>query len=90
MNIFKKTVWVTFFILLFVNMSILVHSISLSHEINIYENEIKKIHQENIELSNKAYEIDSLQYAASMAARLEFTQSATPFYLEGQKYALNK
>jgi len=90
MNIFKRSVWVIFFILLSINIFIFVHSITLGSEINFYEKEIKKVHQENIELSNKTYEIDSLQYAASMAANLEFTQTAKPFYLEGQKYALNK
>ena len=84
-------VWVTFFVLLFVNIFIFVRSIALGSEINFYEKEIKKVHQENIELSNKTYEIDSLQYAASLAARLEFTQSVKPFYLEGlNKYALNR
>lgn len=90
MNIIKKFIWVTFFILLIANVFIFVHSITLGNEINRFETEIKKLHQENIKLSNKTYEIDSLQYASSMAAQLDFTQTAKPIYLDEQTYALNR
>ncbi len=90
MNAVKKIIWGTFFLLLIANIFIFVHSIALGNDINRFETEIVKIHRENEELNSRTYEIDSLQYAASIAARLDFTQTAKPIYLEGQTYALNR
>ncbi|MBI4226237.1 hypothetical protein HY612_03950 [Candidatus Roizmanbacteria bacterium] len=59
----------------------------LSDKINHFEKEIKNLHQENLTLENKIYAVDSLQYAASIAAQFDFNQKAQPMYLENLKYA---
>lgn len=86
----KYIIWTIFLILLSANVYIFVHSIKLANEINRFEKEMRAFHQENLILENKIYEVDSLQYAASMAARLDFSEKAQPLYLENLKYARNQ
>ncbi|MBI4008897.1 hypothetical protein HY357_01575 [Candidatus Roizmanbacteria bacterium] len=83
----KHTIAIIFFLLLSANVFVFIHSIKLSDEINHFEKEIKVLHQENLSLENKMYEIDSLQYASSIATQLNFTDKAQPIYLENLKYA---
>ena len=59
----------------------------LSDQVNHFENQINKLHQENLNLEGKIFAVDSLQYAASMAAQFDFSQKAQPVYLENLKYA---
>lgn len=89
-TISKSLIWSVFLILITVNIFVFVHSIKLSDEINQFEAETKTLHQENSSLENQMYQIDSLQYAASVAASFNFTQKAQPVYLENLKYALNR
>ena len=86
----KYFIWFIFAILLTGNVFIFLNSIKLSDEINHFEKETKNLHQENLNIENKIYEVDSLQYAASMASELDFTQKAEPIYLENLKYAKNQ
>ncbi len=79
-----------FLALVVVNIGIFVHSIVLGADMNAYELNTQKLHQENLDLENQMYEVDSLSYAASQAAKLNFTQPANPIYLENLKYALNR
>ncbi|OGK25187.1 hypothetical protein A2954_03625 [Candidatus Roizmanbacteria bacterium RIFCSPLOWO2_01_FULL_37_12] len=83
----KLSIWAVFLILVAVNIYVFLHSISLSDRINHFEKGIKNLHQENLTLENKIFEVNSLQYATSMAAQLDFTQKAQPVYLENLKYA---
>lgn len=62
----------------------------LSNDVSFYETEIRKTHLNNIELEKKASGIDSLQYASSMAAIMNFTKKEIPLYLDNLKYALNR
>lgn len=72
------------------NIYIFMSGVALSDEINHYEDEITRLHQENIDLAKKTYDAESLTYAAEVAGKLEFTQKSTPIYLENMKYALNR
>lgn len=86
----KLTIWIAFFLLISVNVFIFLSGMKLSKQINYFEKETKRLHQENIDLEKKAYEADSLQYAASVAAQLDFTKKAEPYFLENLRYALKR
>ena len=90
----KKTtfgiIWLFFILLLGANIYIFLSGMDLSQKINTYEKETKRLHQENIDLEAKAYEANSLQYAASRAADLDFTKKAEPYFLENLHFALKK
>lgn len=83
----KRLIALTIFALLVGNLYIFVHTIQLSDDINRFEKEIRNIHQENLTLENKVFEVDSLRYAASLAAELDFSNKSEPFYLERLRYA---
>lgn len=87
-KLFRNTIWVIFLVLAVINIFIFIKGIKLSTEISFYENETNKLHQDNLELEKQAYGFDSLRYAASMAAVLNFTKKAQPIYIENAKYAL--
>lgn len=69
------------------NVFVFLHSIQLSDKVNRFEKESKVLHQKNLILENKIYDVNSLQYAASIAAQLDFSQKAQPIYLDNLKYA---
>jgi len=83
----RYSIWVIFLVLVSANIYVFLNSLKLSDEINHFENEIKNLHQENLNIENKIYEVNSLKYAASIASELDFTQKAQPIYLENLKYA---
>lgn len=89
----KKTlglVWLFFVVLLVANIYIFLSGMNLSEKINTYEKETRRLHQENIDLEAKAYEANSLQYASSRAAELDFTKKAEPYFLDNLRVALKK
>ncbi|OGK27096.1 hypothetical protein A3C28_04910 [Candidatus Roizmanbacteria bacterium RIFCSPHIGHO2_02_FULL_39_9] len=88
--VLKHLVFIALVILLFCNIFVFLQSIKLGDQINKYEKEINRLHQENLVLENNVYEVDSLQYASSMAASLNFTQKAEPTFLDELKYARNQ
>jgi len=90
MKHFSKIIWVIFFFLIVGNIYVFVGGLKLSDEMNKYESEIKKIHQENIDLEKKVFEVESLKYTASMAAVLNFTGKTAPIVLNRMPYALNR
>ena len=79
-----------FLMLVTANIYIFLHSIGQGDKINHFEKEIRTLHQENLTLENKIFEVNSLHYAISMAAQLDFSQKAQPVYLENLKYARNQ
>ncbi len=83
----KYTISAIFLALISANIYVFLNSLKLSDKINLFEKEIKSLHQENLGLENKIYEVDSLQYAASLAAQLDFTQKAQPTLFENLKFA---
>ncbi len=86
--IMKYTLVTLFFLLLAVNIYIFVSGIKLSDKINQYEGQISQLTNENLDLENQTYEVDSLQFASSMAAKFKFDQKAQPIYFENLNYAL--
>jgi len=88
-NLTKFSVWMLFLVLISANTYVFIHSIKLSDKINHFEKETKILHQENLTLENKIYDVDSLKYASSMAAQLDFTKKAQPEYLDNLQYARN-
>jgi hypothetical protein len=88
--VLKHFIFITLVILLLCNIFVFLQSIKLGDQINKYEKEINRLHQENLILENNVYEVDSLQYASSMAAMLNFTQKAEPTFLDELKYARNQ
>ena len=69
------------------NAYIFVSSMKLGEKINHFETKTSQLHRENLELKKKLYETNSLQHAASVAAAMNFTQKAEPYYLENLGFA---
>jgi hypothetical protein len=88
--LFKNILILLFFILLIANTGIFVSGMHLGDDINRFEDEIKKLDQENTILEKEVYRVESLQYAASLSAKLNFVRQSQPLYFENLKYALNR
>jgi hypothetical protein len=86
----KILITILFFVLVVANLLIFVSGMNLSQKISYFEQETKRLRRENISLQKKAYEADSLQFAASVAAQLNFAQKAEPYFLENLGFALRK
>ena len=86
----KQSIWIIFFILLLANVYVFVSGVALSDEISKFDIETTKLHQQNLELEKKLYSVESLNYAASMAAQMNFSNAAPPVYLDEQRFALNR
>lgn len=84
---FKNIIWLVLLILMAGNIFIFVSGIKLANGLNFYEKEIKKLHQDNIELTTQISQFNSLQFAASVASQLNFVRKSQPVYLENLKYA---
>lgn len=87
MRIIRLLVWLFFILLVFANGYVFVESMRLGNEVTRYEREIKKLYLENLDLENKVSSLDSLKFAASLAARLEFTKKSQPILLNNLIYA---
>ena len=88
--ILKNFIWLFFIGLVIGNVYIFISGIQLGNEVNRYEGEINRLHQENTDLEKKVFEVESLRHTASMAAQLDFTEQSTPLILDNSKYALNR
>lgn len=88
--VLKDVLIVLFFILLIANTGIFVSGMYLGDDINRFDGEIKKLTRENATLEKEVYQAESLQYAASLSAKLNFTKQSQPVYFENLKYALNR
>ena len=86
-----KTIIFTLFIgLILVNIFIFVAGIKSSAAVAHMEKDLEKLKQENVDLESQLSQIDSLDYAASIAASFDFDRRAVPTYLDSLKYALNR
>ncbi len=83
----KKIIGIIFFVLIIINIGLFVSSIKLSDEIAVYERNTQKTHEQNIELQKQVARYDSIQFAASAAASLNFVKQSAPVYLDNLKYA---
>lgn len=88
LSVVKPLIVMMFFGLALANVGIFVSSTRLSERITFYDNESKRLEQENRDLEQKIYEVNSLQKAASAAAELKFTKKAQPNYLQNLDVAL--
>ena len=86
----KFLIAIVFLSLIIVNLYIFVSGMQLSQKISYFENETRKLQKANIDLEKRVYEIGSLDYAATVAAQLDFTQKAEPYFLENLGFALRK
>ncbi len=84
----NSAIWFVFFGLMIGNVYVFMQGISLSDQIHQYENGMKKLRQENIELETKIYKVESITYAASLAAELEYNKKSEPVFFDEKKYAL--
>lgn len=89
-QLIKTTILVLFISLMLTNACIFVAGIKSSNEVGRMETQLDKLKQENIELENQLSHVNSLEYAASVAASFNFDKKAVPTYLDGLKYALNR
>jgi len=86
-----KTIIFTLFIgLILVNIFIFVGGIQSSAMVASMEKDLEKLKQDNVDLESQLSQIDSLDYAASIAASFDFDRRAVPTYLDSLKYALNR
>lgn len=89
-KILKPIIIIFFAALILTNVYIFVAGIRSSVEITKMETELENLKQENYSLESKLGEVSSLEYAASMAAKMDFSKKTVPTYLDSLKYALNR
>ncbi len=83
----KLGLYLIFTALIGINIFVFVSGMNLSQEINRLEAQTKKLKQENMELENKLYESNSLEFAGLFAKELDFSQEAEPYYLDNLGFA---
>lgn len=88
--IIKQCTWILVLALIIGNVYIFINGMQLANNISYFESQTKKLHLENLRLEKKVSAFDSYSYAASMAAKLDFTNKAAPMFLDNLKYALNR
>ncbi len=86
-HILKIGIFLFIFGIISANAYIFVTGIQLSNELSMYESETKKLYTANMDLENKVYALDSLKFASSIAAQLNFSEAKEPLYLNGPNYA---
>ncbi len=89
-KLIKPAVIIFFTALIIANVYIFVAGIKSSVEITKMETELENLKQENYGLESKLGKVSSLEYAASMAANMDFSKKTVPTYLDSLKYALNR
>ncbi len=87
----KPLIWVAFFALVLGNVYLFIYGVKLSDEINFYEFKVHELRAENIRLEKKVFKFDSVTYAASLAAELDYTaNNSEMIYLNQPGYAYNR
>ena len=86
----NKVFSVVYIILVIVNVFIFVKGVTLSEDISFYEKELVRLKQENIEIEQKIYALESITKTASMAATLDFDKYNEPIFTDRPQYAFNK
>lgn len=86
----KVSIWVLFFALMAGNMYVFVSGVALSNEISTFETQIEELRSENRKLEKEVLMTESMDFAASLAGELAFTDKAEPVFFENDtKYAYN-
>ena len=86
-KIIRMSLYVGGIFLLGANVILFVSGITISEKINELEARTKKLYHENIDLETAADKIGSLEYVASQAAVMGFTQKAKSLYLKSSEMA---
>ncbi|MCX7996742.1 MAG: hypothetical protein N2691_03200 [Patescibacteria group bacterium] len=84
----KFSIWILFFSLMMGNVYVFVKGVELSDRIHTFESEINMLKQQNSELETKIYKAESITYAASLAAELDYGKKSEPVFFGEKKYAL--
>lgn len=84
----NSAIWFVFFGLMIGNVYVFMQGISLSDQIHNFESDIKNLRQENTELETRIYKIESITFAASLAAELDYNKKSEPVFFGEKKYAL--
>ena len=84
----NSAIWFVFFGLMIGNVYVFMQGLSLSDQIQMYEKDIQQIRQENTELETKIYKMESITFAASLAAELAYDKKSEPVFFGEKKYAL--
>lgn len=85
------TLWVLFFGLMIGNIVVFISGVQLSEDIHTYEQEIQEIEDENALLETRVLQIESMEFAATIAAELDYTKKADPVSFENEnRYAYNQ
>lgn len=75
-------------VLVIINVTFFIKGIQLAEEINYYETELKKLHEQNTEYEQDIYALESLSKTASLAAELQFDKYNDPIFTDMPQYAL--
>lgn len=79
-----------FFALMAGNIYVFVSGVRLSNEISTFEKQIDSLRTENKKLEKEVLQTESIDFAASLAGDLAFTEKAEPVFFENDtKYAYN-
>lgn len=89
-SLVRNSIGVAFFALLAANIYIFLNGIHLADQVTYYEHEVTKLRQENVNLEKHVYKFESITYAASIAAELDYVEAKDPMYLTEPGYALNR
>lgn len=89
-NFFKYTSWILLVLLIAANIFTLISGMKLSQEVSYLEKKTKQLRSDNMELEKQLYKTSSLQFAGSVAATLDFTKKAEPYFLENLGFALRE
>lgn len=87
---FKLIITAVFTGLLVLNIWVFTKGIHLSNDISKFEHKTNVLKKENMELEAQLYDINSLKYTSSIAANLDFSKKAEPYFLDNLKVALKQ
>ena len=75
-------------ILIGINITLFIKGIRLSDDITYYENELGVLKDENDEIEQQIYKLESYTIIASHAAELKYGKYNEPIYSQRPRYAL--
>lgn len=88
--IVRHLLGIAFFALLFGNVYVFINGVQLSDKVHFYESEVTKLRQENIRLEKHVYKFDSISYAASIAAELDYEGAKDTVFVTKPGFAYNR
>lgn len=89
-SFYKLIITGIFIFLILLNIWVFTRGMHLSEEINKFELRTEELKKDNMELEANLYRINSLKNTSSIAANLDFTKRADPYFLDNLRVALKK